>query len=68
MARAEKAWREALHAQTIADMVASYSRDTSPELQQQSGQWLAGRMRRAIERSGRGQAGERHKVILPNEA
>jgi DNA-binding IscR family transcriptional regulator len=27
MARAEKAWREALHAQTLADIVAHYTQD-----------------------------------------
>ncbi len=45
MARAEKAWRDALREQTIADLVASYQRDVAVKQQQRSAQWIAGRMR-----------------------
>lgn len=45
MARAEKAWREALRAQTIADIIMQYATDADPRQQQQREQWLVGRMR-----------------------
>jgi DNA-binding IscR family transcriptional regulator len=47
MARAEKAWRDALREQTIADLVAHYQRDVAAKQQQKSAQWIAGRMRGA---------------------
>ena len=47
MARAEKAWREALRTQTIADIVALYQQDVGAKQRQESEQWIAGRMRRA---------------------
>jgi Rrf2 family protein len=45
MARAEKAWREALRAQTVADTISHYQHDVSPEAQERAAQWVAGRMR-----------------------
>lgn len=45
MARAEKAWREALRAQTVADIVIHYQQDVAPQQQQRSKQWIAERMR-----------------------
>ena len=47
MARAEKAWRDALRAQTVADLVLAYQRDVDPEQQQRAGQWVVGHMRTA---------------------
>ena len=47
MARAEKAWREALRTQTIADIIALYQQDVGAKQRQESEQWIAGRMRRA---------------------
>jgi Rrf2 family protein len=47
MARAEKAWRDALREQTIADLVAHYQHDVAVKQQQRSTQWIAGRMRGA---------------------
>ncbi len=47
MAQAEKAWRDALREQTIADLVAHYQRDVAVNQQQKSAQWIAGRMRGA---------------------
>jgi Rrf2 family protein len=46
MARADKAWRDALHEQTIADIVASHAQVAKPQQQQQSDEWIAERMRR----------------------
>jgi Rrf2 family protein len=51
MAQAEKAWRDALRAQTIADLVHHYVRTVEPQQQQRSQQWLDQRMRRAPEKS-----------------
>ena len=45
MAHAEKAWRDALRAQTIADVVAHYQQSTTKQLQQESEEWVAGKMR-----------------------
>jgi Rrf2 family protein len=45
MARAEKAWRDALREQTVADIVAHYQRDVAAKQRQKSEQWIAGRMR-----------------------
>jgi Rrf2 family protein len=50
MARAEKAWREALRAQTIADLVLSYQRDVDLEQQQRAEQWVAEHMRTTPEK------------------
>jgi Rrf2 family protein len=47
MAQAEKAWRDVLRKQTVADLVAHYQRDVAITQQQKSAQWIAGRMRRA---------------------
>ncbi|MBO0781115.1 MAG: Rrf2 family transcriptional regulator [Ktedonobacteraceae bacterium] len=47
MARAEQAWREALHSQTLADIVAHYVQDVDLQQRQRQEQWVAGRMRRA---------------------
>ncbi len=45
MARAEKAWRDALRAQTIADIVAHYQQNTREHHQQESTEWIATKMR-----------------------
>ena len=45
MARADKAWREALRAQTLADIVTHYTQDVSQWQQQRSQAWLAERTR-----------------------
>lgn len=45
MARAEKAWREALRTQTLADIVAHYREDVSARHQQQSKEWIGAHMR-----------------------
>jgi Rrf2 family protein len=45
MARAEKAWRDALRSQTLADIVAQYMQDVAPQQQQRSEQWVAARIR-----------------------
>ncbi len=47
MARAEKAWREALRTQTIADIMALYQQNVGVKQQQESEQWITERMRRA---------------------
>ena len=47
MARAEKAWREALRTQTIADIAALYQQNVGEKQQQDSKQWIEERMRRA---------------------
>lgn len=51
MARADRAWREALRSQTLADIVAHYRQDVSQKHQQESQQWVAGRMRRTGEKA-----------------
>ena len=51
MARAEKAWREALHSQTLADVIAQYLQDAAPKHLQESEQWIAGRMRSIQEKA-----------------
>lgn len=45
MARAERAWRDALHAQTIADIVDHYQQSTREQHLQESAEWIAGKMR-----------------------
>lgn len=45
MARAEKAWRDALRSQTLADLATHYTHDVDRQQQQRSEQWIAGRMR-----------------------
>lgn len=45
MARAEKAWRESLRSQTIADVIALYLQNVGLQQQQESAQWIAERMR-----------------------
>ena len=45
MARAEKAWRDALRTQTIADIVAHYQQNTGEQRMQESAAWMAGKMR-----------------------
>lgn len=47
MARAERAWRESLRAQTVADIIALYMRNVGKEQQRRAGQWIEERMRRA---------------------
>ena len=51
MARAEKAWREALRAQTIADLGLAYQRGVDLEQQQRAGRWVAEHMRTAPEKA-----------------
>ncbi|BCL79326.1 Rrf2 family transcriptional regulator [Ktedonobacteria bacterium brp13] len=51
MARAEKAWREALHAQTLADIVTHYEQDVDLHQRQRREQWVAGRMRHTPKKS-----------------
>lgn len=48
MARAEKAWREALHAQTIADLVTHYQQNVELEQRQRGEQWIGERLRGSI--------------------
>ncbi len=50
MARAEKAWREALRIQTVADIVTHYQQDVAPQQQQRSQQWITERMRAALKK------------------
>jgi Rrf2 family protein len=50
MARAEKAWREALRAQTLADIIAHYKQDVRPRHQQESQQWITEHMRQASQK------------------
>lgn len=45
MARADKAWRDALRAQTIADLIHQYTQDVEPQQQQWSAQWVVERAR-----------------------
>ena len=45
MARAEKAWRNELRAQTIADMMQAYAKNVSAEHQQRCAEWFTTRMR-----------------------
>jgi Rrf2 family protein len=51
MARAEKAWREALRSQTVADIVMHYQQDVDLMQRQRADQWIAGRMRHATEKA-----------------
>jgi DNA-binding IscR family transcriptional regulator len=50
-ARAEKAWREALRSQAVADIITHYQQDVAPQQQQRSKQWIAERMRGASKKS-----------------
>lgn len=50
MARAEKAWRDALRSQTLADIITHYMQDVDQHQQQRSMQWVAERMRLASEK------------------
>ena len=45
MARAEKAWREALRSQTITDLIAQYHKDAGSKHLQRSEQWMEEHMR-----------------------
>ncbi|GCF10733.1 RrF2 family transcriptional regulator [Dictyobacter arantiisoli] len=51
MARAEKAWREALKTQTLADIVNQYTQDVDPQQQQRRNQWMSERLRSAPKKS-----------------
>ncbi len=51
MARADKAWREALRVQTIADIISQYSRDVEPQQQRRSEQWMNEHIRHAPKKS-----------------
>ena len=50
MARAEKAWRDALRSQTLADIIMHYSHNVELQQQQRSEQWITERMRRPPEK------------------
>ncbi len=45
MAKAEKAWRDALRSQTVADIVAHYKEDVAPEKQREITTWMGQRAR-----------------------
>lgn len=45
MARADRAWRDALRSQTIADLLVQYAQNVAPQQQQQSEQWVNEHMR-----------------------
>ena len=45
MARAEKAWRDALREQTLVDIVSHYERDVDPQQQERIRQWISERTR-----------------------
>lgn len=45
MARAEKAWREALRVQTLADIITHYTQNVDLQHRQRRQQWIAGRTR-----------------------
>jgi len=47
MAQADKAWRDALRTQTIADLIDQYQQHARTEQLQESEQWIAGRMRQS---------------------
>lgn len=47
MAQADKAWRDSLRAQTIADLISQYSRNVGARQRERGERWLAERMRRA---------------------
>ncbi len=51
MARAERAWREALRVQTLADILTAYTRSVAPEQQRRGEQWVAEHMRLAPQKS-----------------
>jgi Rrf2 family protein len=51
MARAEKAWREALREQTLADIVAHYIQDVDLPQRRRSEQWIVEHMRHAPQKS-----------------
>jgi len=46
MARAEKAWRDALRTQSIADLITQSHKNTGAQQSQRSDQWIGERMRR----------------------
>jgi Rrf2 family protein len=50
MALADRAWRDALRSQTLADIVAAYTRSVKPEQQRRGEQWVAERMRQASQK------------------
>jgi Rrf2 family protein len=50
MARADKAWRDALRSQTVADTLTQYRRDVNLESQQQASVWVAERTRHTMEK------------------
>lgn len=45
MARADRAWRDALRSQTLADIISDYTQQVSPQYQQRSAQWVTEHMR-----------------------
>ena len=45
MARADRAWRDALRSQTIADIIVQYAHNVEPQQQQLSEQWVSEHMR-----------------------
>ena|SRR5437879_4677939 len=51
MAQADKAWRDALRVQTIADIINQYSPNVPPHQRQRSEQWITEHMRQAPKES-----------------
>ncbi len=51
MARAEKAWRDALRSQTIADTIRQYQRDVNLEQRERSSEWIREHTRQAAKTS-----------------
>ncbi len=50
MARAEKAWRDALRSQTIADIIIQYAQGVELRQRQRSEQWIRERIRQALKK------------------
>ncbi len=51
MAQAEKAWREALRSQTVADIIQHYQKNVELKQRQRGEQWITARTRRAPDKS-----------------
>jgi Rrf2 family protein len=51
MARADKAWRDVLRSQTLADIVTHYSQDVDPHQRQRRDQWVSGHTRHTPKKS-----------------
>ncbi|GCE50911.1 BadM/Rrf2 family transcriptional regulator [Thermosporothrix hazakensis] len=53
MLRADRAWREALRSQTVAEIIANYKQRVAAQLRQPGEQWIAERIRHAPEKKER---------------